>query len=278
MDANLGLRSRGLAARGEAVRGRWRVANLGPEGQSWFRRFHTAPQGATRLVCFPHAGGSASSYLQLSKELSSSLEVFAVQYPGRQDRRGEPGFASMTALAERIAEVITPLLDRPFAFFGHSMGAIAAFEVARLLEARGGGTPRALFASGRRAPTTSRDESVHKRDDKGLIDEIRQLSGTDSRLFDDEEIVQMILPSLRSDYTAIETYEYRPGPDVSCPIVALAADADPRVTIEEAQQWKQHTADVFHLETFRGGHFYLNDQVPQVARTVTAHLGAAAGG
>ncbi|GAA4526035.1 thioesterase II family protein [Amycolatopsis samaneae] len=237
----------------------------------WLRRFHPAPGAATRLVCFPHAGGSASYFHPVSTALSPRAEVLAVQYPGRQDRRAEPLIDDLAVLADRLAELVARQLDRPTVFFGHSMGASLAFEVARRLEARQR-VLAGLFVSGRRAPSAHRDERVHLRDDKGLIEEIKSLSGTDAYLLDDDEVVQMMLPAVRNDYRAAETYRYRPGPDVSCPVTALLGDTDTKVTETEAAAWREHTSGPFELRVFPGGHFYLNTHHAAVNRLLAEHL------
>jgi pyochelin biosynthetic protein PchC len=242
------------------------------DAKVWLRRFHPAPSARTRLVCFPHAGGSASWFHPVSAALSPSVEVLAVQYPGRQDRRGEPLVDDLFVLADQLADVLAPE-PGPLAFFGHSMGASLAFEVARRLEPRGTHL-LSLFVSGRRAPSTSvsSDEPVHQKDDAGLLAEVRQLSGTDSQVLADAEIVQLVLPSLRNDYKAAETYHYRPGPDVSCPIVALLGEDDPKVTEAEARQWAAYTSGAFELKTFPGGHFYLAEHHAAVNRLLGARL------
>ena len=239
----------------------------------WIRRFHPAPEAATCLVCFPHAGGSASFYYPVSKALSPGLDVLAIQYPGRQDRRHEPAIEDIETLAELITAELRPLTDRPLAFFGHSMGAVLAFEVARRLE-RDGVRPLVLFASGRRAPSAVRDESVHKFSDADLIAELERLSGTDTRMLGDEEVLRMILPSLRSDYTAIETYRYAPGSDLSCPIDVLVGDDDPHVSLAEATPWREHTTGQCDIEVFEGGHFYLNAHAEAVTGRIARRVHA----
>jgi surfactin synthase thioesterase subunit len=238
---------------------------------TWVRRFHPAPQARTRLVCMPHAGGSASYFFPVSRVLAPEVEVLAIQYPGRQDRRHEKCIEEIPELADLVARALAPWLDRPLAFFGHSMGATLAFEVAVRLEAVGV-TSSALFASGRRAPSRHREESVHLRGDDGLLAEIRTLNGTQSEVLSDDEMVRMVLPSIRGDYRAIERYRYRPGPKLACPIFALIGDTDPRVTVEEARSWSDHTADRFELRIFSGGHFYLNAHVPAVLKLISRHL------
>lgn len=225
-------------------------------------------------MCFPHAGGSASFYLPVATALSPRVDVVAVQYPGRQDRRGEPGLTSIAELADRISETLYGWDDKPLTFFGHSMGAVVAFEVARRLEQSGTGPVR-LFASGRRAPSRTRDERTHTLGDDRLIAEIRSLSGTDSRFLDDEELLRMVLPAIRSDYTAVETYLAAPDDTVRCPVTVLTGDDDPKTSIEEARAWDGHTLGGSELRVFPGGHFYLTERAADVLAVLTEHFTAA---
>lgn len=203
---------------------------------TWIRRYHPAPDARTRLICFPHAGGSATFFLPVSRAMSTGVDVLAVQYPGRQDRYAEPCVDDLRELADLVVEELHAWLDRPVTLFGHSLGATLAFEVALRLRERGV-TPLGLFASGRRAPSRHRDERTHLADDDGLVADLKQLSGTDPQILDDDEVLQMILPAIRSDYRAAETYRYVPGPKLDCPVVALVGDGDPRVSIDEARAW-----------------------------------------
>jgi surfactin synthase thioesterase subunit len=239
----------------------------------WLRRFHPAEQAPVRLVCFPHAGGSASFYFPVSKMLAPDLDVLAVQYPGRQDRRLEPVVEDIEELAGRIAVQLRPVLDRPVAFFGHSMGAVVAFEVARLLE-REGVRLLVLFASGRRAPSAVREEHMYRASDDHFIEELKRLSGTDARMLGDDEVVRMILPSLRSDYKAIETYRCAPDAGVSCPVDVFIGDADPHVTPVEAAPWRAHTTADCSIEVFEGGHFYVNDHAAAITDRVARRISA----
>lgn len=231
----------------------------------WLRRYHPAPDAPTRLVYFPHAGGAANSGFQLSAALPPVAEVISVQYPGRHDRFGEPCVDSLSALADEIPQWLEALDDKPMAFFGHSMGAILAYEIARRIQAddpspaAGTSTPTHLFVSGRRAPTTFREERAHLLDDNGLVGDLRALQGTADSVFDDPEVMRLVLPAVRADYRAIETYVYEPGPPLTCPITAVIGDSDPRVTRDEAAAWRQQTTGDFRLHVFPGGHFYLGD-------------------
>ncbi|GAB3823462.1 thioesterase II family protein [Dactylosporangium cerinum] len=239
----------------------------------WIRNYHPAAPGSPRLVCLPHAGGSASFYFPVSRALAPDVEVLAIQYPGRQDRRTEPSETDLHELARRIFGVLRGRADQPLALFGHSMGASLAFEVARLLEHEEGVVPLWLFASGRRAPSRVRDERVHQEDDDGLIRELRRLSGTNGDLLGDEEVLRMILPAIRADYTAAETYRCRPGPPLSCPVTVFVGDADPKVTLDEARSWREHTTGAFDFHTYAGGHFYLTGHQAAVLRVMAAQLG-----
>ncbi|MFI9027691.1 thioesterase II family protein [Streptomyces sp. NPDC053560] len=242
------------------------------EESLWARCFHPAPASPTQLFCFPHAGGSAPFYFPVSAQLSSVTEVFAVQYPGRQDRRKEVAPADLNTLADQVYEALRPSLKaRPTTFFGHSMGATLAFEVAHRLEADGGELSH-LFASGRRAPSRVRDESVHRRTDEGIVDELKLLAGTDTSLLGDEEILRMILPAIRSDYQAIETYRCAPDVTVGAPVTVLTGDSDPKTSLDEAEAWRGHTTGPFDLKVYPGGHFFLSAEAPAIIALLRKHL------
>jgi pyochelin biosynthetic protein PchC len=225
-----------------------------------------------RLFCFPHAGGSASYYFPFSQALGPDIETWAVQYPGRQDRRHEPLIDNIPELADRVYEALGDEGDRPFAFFGHSMGAVVAFEVARRLEQRARTAPVRLFVSGRRAPSRRRRGEVHLRDDSGLIAELRRVGGTDHRFLGDTELLAAILPVTRNDYRAIETYEWAPGSPLGCPVTALVGDSDPQTTADEASAWAEHSTGGFDLRILPGGHFYLDAGRAQVVDAISGAL------
>jgi surfactin synthase thioesterase subunit len=239
---------------------------------AWIRRYHRSDDNEGRLVCFPHAGGSASYYYPVSERFSPAIDVIALQYPGRQDRRQEACIRDINILADKITEQLVRLSDAPTLLFGHSMGATLAFEVAWRLEQGGRTAPLRIIASGRSAPGIVRSERIHQRDDAGIIAEIRHLNGTESALLDDEEILRMSLPAIRGDYQAIETYAYTAGRILSCPITALTGNSDPRTTIEQADAWRRHTEGPFRIKIFPGGHFYLNSNIPAVMAEIAADL------
>ncbi|MFJ6646230.1 thioesterase II family protein [Streptomyces sp. NPDC091290] len=237
----------------------------------WIRRFHPAPRAAAQLVCLAHAGGAASYFFPVSRALSPAVDVLAVQYPGRQERRRETPYEDVGLLADAVAGQLADVTDRPLALFGHSLGATVAFEVALRLEAAGT-TPLALFVSGRTAPSRHRAQWVHLGDDERLLAEIVKMEGTEPAMLQDPELVRMILPALRSDYKAAETYRYRPGAPLRCPVLALTGDADPQVTVAEAEAWREHTTGPFELRVFTGGHFYLNRHATDVVELIRRRI------
>jgi surfactin synthase thioesterase subunit len=211
----------------------------------------------------------------MAASLGPEIEMLAVQYPGRQDRRRERRIEDIAELADLIFAALLPKLDRPFAFFGHSMGAVLAFEVARRLSTRTRTVPQRLFVSGRRAPSRHRPDDVHLRDDAGLTAELRQVAGADPRWLNDSLLRAIVLPMIRSDYTAIERYTCPPGIALDCPITVLVGDADPYTTIDEARAWRDHATGEFDLRVFPGGHFYLDERRSEVVATIAAILGRA---
>ncbi|MBH5338259.1 thioesterase [Streptomyces pactum] len=247
----------------------------GQRNDLWVRRFHPVDDAGVRVVCLPHAGGSAPFFFPFSARLAAGgLDVLSVQYPGRQDRRDEPALDHLPDLAEQVFQALRGWADRPLVLLGHSMGAVIAYEVARQLERTAGDGPLGLIASGRRAPSRFREETVHTRDDAGFLAEIRQLSGTSASILDDEELVRMVLPALRADYKAVETHVPAPQPLLRCPIGVLTGESDPRVSLDEASAWREHTTGGFHFTSFTGGHFYLNDHQPAVCDAVAEYVEA----
>ncbi len=253
------------------------------ERNLWFRKFGTDTQGAARagepfeLVCFPHAGGSASYWRGLAVELADDADVLAVQYPGRQDRYREPAVADLHRLADLIAGVLGGSGGRPRVLLGHSMGASLAYEVAVRLSRTPGGGPDLLIVSARRAPSAPEPGWGWVGDDAALVARVRALGGTDAAFLDDPELRELVLPALRGDYRALATYRGTPGRPLSCPVLALAADGDPEAPVRQVEAWQGHTSGDFRLRVFEGGHFYLSSRVEELAGLIRGGVTATSG-
>jgi surfactin synthase thioesterase subunit len=235
---------------------------------SWLRRFDAALANAPRLICFPHAGGSASYFYGLSRLLAPDIEVLAVQYPGRQDRIAERSPDSLADLADQLSATLALLTCQRTAFFGHSMGSVLAFEVARRAASWPGGGPLALFASGYPAPSRIRGGSIHQRDDAGLIQELRALGGIDEHWLADPDVLATILPPLRADYRLIETHPRTAERLYNVPVAMFTGDTDPHTTLAEAEAWSEATTGPFILKVLVGGHFYLDDHLSTVTQAI----------
>ncbi|XRQ13795.1 thioesterase II family protein [Actinomadura welshii] len=239
---------------------------------TWFRCTENRPWASMRLFCLPHAGGSAVFYRPWAKEISPAVEVHAVQYPGRADRMADAMVTDAHQLARLVAGAMAPLMDRPAALFGHSMGAVLAYEVARLLQERGS-APVHVFASGARPPHDRGEDRVGDRDDDGIVAEMVKLGGSDAEALQDPELRELVLPYVRNDFRLIEDYAHRAaGPRLAVPVTALIGDADPHVTREQAARWAEVTDGRFALKVLPGGHFYLTEQRREVIAEVLRTL------
>jgi surfactin synthase thioesterase subunit len=235
------------------------------EAAAWLRRYHVPDAPRARLVCFSHAGGSASAFRSLSAALHPQIETTAVQYPGRHDRGRDEPIEDIAGLACRIAEALQPWEGAHVAFLGHSMGALVAFETARRLVSMTGAAPAALFASGRRAPHEATEVPADLEDAATLVNELRRLSGTGTEVLTDDCLLEMVLRPLRSDLKAIRDYRYHPAPALACPIVAMLGDRDPTLRADDALRWSEHTTADCTVRVFDGDHFYLEPRLAEVA-------------
>jgi medium-chain acyl-[acyl-carrier-protein] hydrolase len=213
---------------------------------------------ACRLVCLPYAGGSAPAYRAWIAGGIAGVETTAVQLPGRGSRLLEEPFRRVEPLVQALAEVVRPLTSEPYALFGHSMGALLGFELARALRRQGLPAPRRLFVSARRAPhLPPTKRGLHRLPDDQFLDELRRLEGTPEEFFAEPELVQLALPALRADFELCDAYAYAPEPPLACPITAIGGTADPSVSAAALDAWREHTAGEFRRHLLPGGHFYL---------------------
>jgi surfactin synthase thioesterase subunit len=240
------------------------------EVSGWVQNLRPAPAAELRLVCCPHAGASATTFGPFAGTLPDQIEALAIEYPGRRGGPDHQGFSDIGTLAADVCHALRPWRDRPLAVFGHSMGSVVAFEVARRLEIEGTRAVR-LFVSGRRSPSDGLGVTV-PRDDQEIVDELRTLGGIPGKLLDKPKFRQSVLTVVRSDYRANSAYLAPRDAVVRCPITFLLSDADPYVDVAAARAWRRHTTGEFHLRSFPGGHFFLREQLSQVVEAVTADL------
>lgn len=240
--------------------------------EAWLRRLAPVSRPWVRLICFPHAGGTAAFFRSWRDHLLPDVELYAVQYPGRMDRITEACVDDMDEMAGSVAGALEPLLDRPVALFGHSLGAVVAYEVARRVCAR---TPHALarlFASGRTAPSRHQPTGRHLVSDDALWRDVERLGGTKPEVLADRELRRAFLPALRSDYRLSELYRPGPGPLLACPVTALLGDRDSEVAPSDAASWATVTSAEFTIRIFPGGHFYLTSRLPEVVGEIMSSL------
>ncbi|WP_238441954.1 thioesterase II family protein [Streptomyces pratensis] len=242
----------------------------------WIRRWSDGTAPRLRLICLPHAGGSASFYRPWAALLPPEVELLAIQYPGREDRYEDPAIVSMDELVTALADVLSALLDRPYALFGHSMGSAVAWELAHELNGRGAPAPRRLFVSGRAAPGTAVVGDVHRQDDDVLCAELRRLGGTSSEVLDDQGLRALVLGTVRDDYRLIETYRPSVRPRLDCPVHVLTGSEDPELgqerISERAGGWADLTTARTEVRTFPGDHFYLTPRRREVVATVLRRM------
>jgi pyochelin biosynthetic protein PchC len=231
----------------------------------WLQSFDPRPLASLRVVCFPHAGGSASFFRTWARALPQRIETLAVQYPGRMNRLSEALIDDAGEMADAMARVLVCGVATPFALFGHSMGAAIAFETALRLEGRFGVTPLRLVVSAKAGPSLHRPGRRHLAGDEALFAELRRLGGTDAAVFDEPHLLPLILPILRNDVKLSETWTPSSQARVGCPVTAFAGDADPEVAISEARAW-EHVSSEFDLRVFPGHHFYLVERRQEVLR------------
>jgi pyochelin biosynthetic protein PchC len=243
-----------------------------PERNPWFRR-HTARAPSVRLVCFAHAGGSASLFHGWRALLPDHVELLAVQYPGRQDRLFEPCAETMEELAESALKALEPELGLPFALFGHSMGAAVAHELTRLLERRGEARPRRLFVSGRGAQHVIQDQNVPGITDAAIMGSVRELGGPGLAAYDDPELRDVLLPPLLADYRLLNRYLVTGPARLRTPISAYGGADDPVCSVEELCAWGDCTEEWSGTHVFPGGHFYLVPGERELVARIARELG-----
>jgi medium-chain acyl-[acyl-carrier-protein] hydrolase len=240
---------------------------------SWIAGGQPKPHARLRLFCFPYAGGGASVFRNWPDGLPADVEVCPVQLPGRGTRLMESPFSQLSFLVEALSEALLPLLDRPFALFGHSLGSLVSFELARNLEARHRARPVRLIVSAGPAPQIPhRGLPIHTLPDEEFSTELRRLNGTPEDLLNHNELMDIVLPSLRADFALYESYQYSWGPPLSCPISTYGGLNDRRVSHRDLEAWRDQTLSSFSIRMFPGDHFYLKTTETLVLQALSREL------
>ena len=235
-----------------------RLQRRAPAADPWFPYAQSAT-AKPRLFCFPYAGAGAIGYRDWIAPLAPVAVVCPARLPGRETRAREAPFTAMPNLIAALEEAIAPYLDAPFAFFGHSMGAAIAFELTRLLRRRGKPLPFAVYVSGARAPQFRLNwEAPPAPGDADLLEQLRGLDGVSTELLGNREAMEYALPILRADSALYRNYVYQPEPPLAIPIYAYGGAADPNVTPEHLDAWREQTTAGFARREFTGGHFFFH--------------------
>ncbi len=230
------------------------------------------PNAKVRLFCFPYAGGHASLYRSWAGCLPESVEVCALQPPGRANRMTESPISSVPEFTDRLGPALVPLTDKPFVFFGHSMGSILSFEACVWLRRRGLNLPQHLFVSGRRAPHIVDPENIHTKSDEEFLNEIAKLKGTPESVLQNRELLRLLLPSLRSDFTLCETYRYVQDRPLPLPITAFGGLEDDETHDGRLEAWQQHTSVQFRSHRIPGDHFFIHCQEETLLSAMRSYL------
>ncbi|MCY7294925.1 thioesterase II family protein [Alteromonas sp. a30] len=234
----------------------------------WLRWIKKSDSPKFRLFCFPYAGAGPEVYRPWAQYLGEEVELVAVHYPGRESRGDETACTNLPALIDGLVPAMRPHLAIPFAFFGHSMGAYVAFLTEKALVEHNLKRPQHLFFSGARAPFLQEENPVHQLDKIGFLKAIIAMGGIPDEVKKHPELIAQILPILRADLTACESFEYRIRDDLGVPFTVLGGDADPRVSTEALSAWRQLSSTGADVHVYPGDHFFLNQHRAQIAALI----------
>ena len=211
-----------------------------------------------RLFCFPYAGGGLTAFRTWPDYLPPNVELQVLEMPGREANLRLASFVRVEPLVGAIGDAIKDHMDRPFAFFGHSMGALVSFELARLLRRESATQPSALLVSGRRPPQLPIEDPTYNLPEPEFVEELRTMGGTPEEVLGHPELLTLLLPTLRSDFELCQTYSYTDEPPFTFPITAFGGLNDQFVPREEMDKWREQTTGPFQLRMFPGDHFFLH--------------------
>jgi medium-chain acyl-[acyl-carrier-protein] hydrolase len=224
----------------------------------WFFIPQPKPQAQSRLFCFHYAGGSATIFFNWAKALPESIELIAVQLPGRGNRFKETFITDMKIAVEDLSKIIPSLLDKPYMTFGHSLGSVLSFELVHELRRNNMNLPHTMILAGRGAPGTQRPrENLHDLSEQDFIKTLKEYNGIPDFVLNNQEMLDLFLPIIRADFTLLESYQYQTSIPLANTIIALAGKDDPKITIENVAKWSNHTSGNFTHHVLAGDHFFI---------------------
>lgn len=245
----------------------------GSSSGEWAVRWRSAPSARVRLFCLPHAGGGAASYRAWADRLLPDIEVVAVRLPGRETRLSEQPFTRLDDLVQALLDGLEPWLDRPHAWFGHSMGALVAFEACRASRRLCLAEPMRLLVSGFCAPHLELREPPSSDTETGRIAGwLRELKGTPVEVADDPATLAAYMPALRADLSVVEHYRYRPERPLDCAISVFGGLEDDATTVDRLKAWDSHSNAGCQLRMFPGSHFFVQGSQGPLLTAISADL------
>jgi surfactin synthase thioesterase subunit len=243
----------------------------------WFSVRPARNTPALRLFCFPHVGAGAGAFnLWKPAWIPDNIELWTVRLPAREQRLSEPPFRRMGPLVDALYEAMATQLSGPYAFYGHSLGSVVAFEMARKIQRQGGPGPVRLLVSAHTAPQLGLCRPVlYNLPDKEFVDALRRFAGTPDEALENEDLMSIMMVVLRADFEVDETYSYEEGPPLDCPISAFGGIDDRDVSQADLEAWKAHTSQEFTLQMMEGDHFFIfrsQDFLYRLTQALKAHL------
>lgn len=240
----------------------------------WVTPVNTTAHAKGQLICLPFAGGGASYYRRWNSIVPETISLFAMQLPGREERMAEPPFNRMQDLVQAALNGLVSALRPPYSLFGHSLGALICYELIHALQEQGYPMPEHLFVSGAMAPHIARATMpVHELPDNRLVEEVVRYGGFAEEILDHPELMELLMPRLRADFALVENYTFQARAPLPCPITAFAGQSDDYVRKDAVEAWQSLTATEFQLESFPGGHFFLNESAPQILDRIAFVMG-----
>ena len=237
-----------------------------------FKPIRVSNDATIDLICFPYAGSGASIFYSWANYLNPKINIYGFQAPGKEDRISEDLIEDLNTLVQNAVQELKQLIQRPFVLFGHSLGSVLAFEITKKLEAEQF-APQLLVLSGRPPPKFGLKMSpISHLADKELIEELHKLEGTDSRILENAELMELLLPIIRTDFRISESYKGSADSKINSPLIAIGSKNDPWINEIEFNEWKDYSKNTTKIQFFPGGHFYLREHLDILSEFLNSQI------